>query len=415
MTKIKTNRNNTNKVPPLRFPEFSGEWRYSLLGNECNILCGYPFDGQDMQESSGNVKLLRGINITEGEIRHSNELDRYYSGDISKLGKYILKEGDLVIGMDGSKVGRNSAILTICEQGSYLVQRVCRIRSQKHNVEYIFQHINNSKFHKYVDSIKTASAIPHISQSDIQDYTISFPPTAEEQIKITSLLSLLDARIATQNKIIEKYESLIQAICNTLIEAEQPKVELSFNDFGEPYSGLSGKSSEDFGKGCQYITYMNVYQNQIIDITDVGFVKINETEQQSVVRYGDILFTLSSETPNEIGLGAVYLGDTYPLYLNSFCFGVHIIDESKIFPPFLAYYISTKSFRKAVFPLAQGSTRFNLQKSDFMKKKFLFPTVEKQNKIYSVLKAYSDKLSIEKNIANLLCEQKSYLLRQLFI
>ena len=199
-------------VPPLRFPEFSGEWRYSLLGNECNILCGYPFDGQDMQESSGNVKLLRGINITEGEIRHSNELDRYYSGDISKLGKYILKEGDLVIGMDGSKVGRNSAILTICEQGSYLVQRVCRIRSQKHNVEYIFQHINNSKFHKYVDSIKTASAIPHISQSDIQDYTISFPPTAEEQIKITSLLSLLDARIATQNKIIEDLEQLKSAI-----------------------------------------------------------------------------------------------------------------------------------------------------------------------------------------------------------
>ena len=212
MTKIKTNRNNTNNVPPLRFPEFSGEWRYSLLGNECNILCGYPFDGQDMQESSGNVKLLRGINITEGEIRHSNELDRYYSGDISKLGKYILKEGDLVIGMDGSKVGRNSAILTICEQGSYLVQRVCRIRSQKHNVEYIFQHINNSKFHKYVDSIKTASAIPHISQSDIQDYTISFPPTAEEQIKITSLLSLLDARIATQNKIIEDQEQLKSAI-----------------------------------------------------------------------------------------------------------------------------------------------------------------------------------------------------------
>ena len=112
---------------------------------------------------------------------------------------------------------------------------------------------------------------------------------------------------------------------------------------------------------------MNVYQNQIIDTTDVGLVKINETEQQSVVRYGDILFTLSSETPNEVGMGAVYLGDTYPLYLNSFCFGVRIIDESKIFPPFLAYYISTKSFRKAVFPLAQGSTRFNLQKSDFMR------------------------------------------------
>ena len=237
----------------------------------------------------------------------------------------------------------------------------------------------------------------------------------EEQNKLARFISLLDQRIAAQNKIIEKYESLIQAICETLIESEQYKVELSFNDFGKPYSGLSGKSAEDFGNGWPYITYMNVYQNQIIDITDVGLVKINETEQQSVVRYGDILFTLSSETPDEVGMGAVYLGDAYPLYLNSFCFGVHITDESKIFPPFLAYYISTKSFRKAVFPLAQGSTRFNLQKNDFMKKIFHFPTVKKQSEIYSVLKAYSDKLSVEKNIVNLLCEQKSYLLRQLFI
>lgn len=243
----------------------------------------------------------------------------------------------------------------------------------------------------------------------------TYNPSLQEQQKIVKLLSMLDERLEVQNKIIEKYESLIQAICDTLIEAEQHKVELSFNDFGEPYSGLSGKSAEDFGEGCQYITYMNVYQNQIIDTTDVGLVKINETEQQSVVSYGDILFTLSSETPNEVGMGAVYLGDTYPLYLNSFCFGVRIIDESKIFPPFLAYYISTKSFRKAVFPLAQGSTRFNLQKSDFMKKMFLFPKVEKQNKIYTTLKAYSDKLSIEKRIAKLLCEQKSFLLRQLFI
>lgn len=214
---------------------------------------------------------------------------------------------------------------------------------------------------------------------------------------------------------ITEKSSLIQAMCDALIESEQHKVKLSFNDFGEPYSGLLGKSAEDFGKGCPYITYMNVYQNQIIDTANVGLVKINETEQQSVVHYGDILFTLSSETAGEVGMGAVYLGDTYPLYLNSFCFGIHIIDENKIFPPFLAFYISTKSFRKVVFPLAQGSTRFNLQKKDFMKKVFSFPTVERQRKIYSALKTYSDKLSVEKSIAKLLCEQKNHLLNQLFI
>ena len=188
--------------------------------------------------------------------------------------------------------------------------------------------------------------------------------------------------------------SLIQAMCDTLIERETQQVILSFGDFGQSYSGLSGK---------------------IIDSTDMGLVKINEAEQQSVVRYGDILLTLSSETPDEVGMGAVYLGDTYPLYLNSFCFGIHITNENMIYAPFLAYYVSSQSFRKAVYPLAQGSTRFNLQKSDFMKKKFSFPEIEKQRIIYSILKTYSDKLIVEKQIMRLLCNQKCYLLRQLFI
>lgn len=192
-------------------------------------------------------------------------------------------------------------------------------------------------------------------------------------------------------------------MCDILIERETQQVTLSFSDFEQSYSGLSGKSAEDFGKGYPFITYMNVHQNQIINPTDVELVKINETEQQSVVHYGDILLTLSSETPKEVGMSAVYLGETYPLYLNSFCFGIHITDESMIYPPFLAYYVSSQSFRKSVYSLAQGSTRFNLQKSDFMKKKFSFPMIEKQRKIYSILNTYSDKLIVEKQVIGLLC------------
>ena len=317
-------------------------------------------------------------------------------------------DGDyILIGRQGALCGNIRKVTG----KTYVTEHAIAVCASKENettfLQYLFQKM---KLGQYSDQ----SAQPGLAVNKLLRLNINVPSKIE-QAKIAKILSLIDERIITQNKIIEKYESLIQAICETLIESEQHKVELSFNDFGKPYSGLSGKSAEDFGNGWPYITYMNVYQNQIIDITDVDLVKINETEQQSVVRYGDILFTLSSETPDEVGMGAVYLGDAYPLYLNSFCFGVHITDESKIFPPFLAYYISTKSFRKAVFPLAQGSTRFNLQKNDFMKKIFHFPTVKKQSEIYSVLKAYSDKLSVEKNIVNLLCEQKSYLLRQLFI
>ncbi|MDC2571300.1 restriction endonuclease subunit S [Bacteroides ovatus] len=396
-------------VPNLRFPEFTGEWMKCKFGE---IATGFdygmnaaakPYDGQN--------KYIRITDIDEASSTYNNSSIVSPDGILSE--NYVVNEGDILLARTGASTGK-SYLYRKSDGKLYYAGFLIRANVAEHNPYFVFSQLHTHRYWRWVSIMSARSGQPGINSLEYASFPI-FTTTLKEENKISSLLSLIDERIATQNKIIEKYESLIQAICETLIESEQHKVELSFNDFGKPYSGLSGKSAEDFGNGWPYITYMNVYQNQIIDITDVGLVKINETEQQSVVRYGDILFTLSSETPDEVGMGAVYLGDAYPLYLNSFCFGVHITDESKIFPPFLAYYISTKSFRKAVFPLAQGSTRFNLQKSDFMKKKFLFPTVEKQNKIYSVLKAYSDKLSIEKNIANLLCEQKSYLLRQLFI
>lgn len=398
--------NNNDKkvlnVPALRFPEFTGEWEKCKLSKVCSFFSGGTPPSSNKEYYNGNIPFIR-----SGEL-HNDETELFITKEgLDNSAAKMVEVGDLLLALYGATSGD----IAISKIKGAINQAILCIRT-KQNKKFV-----ESVWNKHVARLLQTylqGGQGNLSADIVKNIPFYFT-NIEEQNKLARFISLLDQRIAAQNKIIEKYESLIQAICDTLIEAEQHKVELSFNDFGEPYSGLSGKSSEDFGEGCQYITYMNVYQNQIIDITDVGLVKINETEQQSVVRYGDILFTLSSETPNEVGMGAVYLGDTYPLYLNSFCFGVHIIDESKIFPPFLAYYISTKSFRKAVFPLAQGSTRFNLQKSDFMKKKFLFPTVEKQHKIYSVLKAYSDKLSVEKNIVNLLCEQKSYLLRQLFI
>lgn len=83
-----------------------------------------------------------------------------------------------------------------------------------------------------------------------------FVPKLQEQNKIADLLRLIDERIAVQRALIEKYESLIQAMCDDLLENETHKVMLSFSDFGEPYSGLSGKSAEDFGAGYPFITYM---------------------------------------------------------------------------------------------------------------------------------------------------------------
>ena len=404
--------NNENKVlnvPPLRFPEFSGEWEKCKFGD---IATGFdygmnaaakPFDGEN--------KYIRITDIDEASSTY-NDTD-IVSPDGSLTDNYVVNDRDILLARTGASTGK-SYLYRKSDGKLYYAGFLIRANVTEHNPYFVFSQLHTHRYWRWVSIMSARSGQPGINSQEYSSFPI-FTTSLHEENKIASLLSRLDERIATQNKIIEKYESLIQAMCDTLIESDQHKVELAFSDFGKSYSGLSGKSAGDFGEGCPYITYMNVYQNQIIDTTNIGLVKINGTEQQSVVHYGDILFTLSSETAEEVGMGAVYLGDTYPLYLNSFCFGIHIIDENKIFPPFLAFYVSTRSFRKVVFPLAQGSTRFNLQKNDFMKKGFSFPTVERQRNIYSALKTYSDKLSVEMSLAKLLCKQKNHLLSQLFI
>lgn len=188
-------------TPNLRFTEFkdAGEWRNLPLGQVASLLSGYPFDGKDIIDDNSGQPLMRGINITEGTIRHTNEIDRFYLGPTDHLEKYRLQVNDLVIGMDGSKVGKNSALVTEADKGSLLVQRVSRIRPKgAYSIQFIFHQICWSRFHMYVDRINTSSGIPHISAKHINEYPISITEK-KEQDRITECLSALEVQIFQQS------------------------------------------------------------------------------------------------------------------------------------------------------------------------------------------------------------------------
>jgi len=188
--------------PRLRFPEFrdAEEWMVKPIGDKVDLLSGYPFDGTDISQDCTGVPLLRGINVTEGRVRHNTEIDRYFTGSVDELEKYKLQLNDLVIGMDGSKVGKNSALITTADAGALLIQRVARLRAKSVDlIKFISQQINSSKFHRYVDKINTSSGIPHISAKQIREFCIAFPSDLEQQ-RISDCLTSLDTIItaATQ-------------------------------------------------------------------------------------------------------------------------------------------------------------------------------------------------------------------------
>ncbi|UJP63821.1 restriction endonuclease subunit S [Mongoliitalea daihaiensis] len=196
-------------VPKLRFPEFkdSGEWVIKSVKDNIDLITGIPIKSEDITDDTSGVSILRGINITEGQIRHSIEIDKYYKGDNIGLDKYFLAENDIVIGMDGSKVGKNVAQITRNDQGSILIQRVARIRAKNSDLDYMYQNFLSQRFRDYVDKVNTSSGIPHISSKQIDDFEIGFPPKIQEQEKISSFLKLIDSSINSQSEKIESLKS----------------------------------------------------------------------------------------------------------------------------------------------------------------------------------------------------------------
>jgi restriction endonuclease S subunit len=168
-------------------------------------------------------------------------------------------------------------------------------------------------------------------------------------------------------------------------------------ELGDTFSGLSGKNKEDFGKGYPYIPYKNIFQNSKIDINFMDYVDIKESEKQHKVKYGDIFFTTSSETVEEVGMSSVLLDEVDIMYLNSFCFGFRLKNNNVLDPLFSSYLLRGENIRKELNVLAQGSTRFNLSKSELIKLIIPIPPLLEQQKIAKVLSTW-DKAIQETNL-----------------
>ena len=399
-------------VPNLRFPEFEGEWEEHYLSDYLDFKNGLNPKPERFGKGIRFISVMDILNnavITNDCIRASVDVSE------EELLSFCVENGDILFQRSSETledVGRANVYM----DNKPAVFGGFVIRGKK-KVEYdplFFRYLLASPFaRKKIIPMGAGAQHFNIGQEGLNKVKLHFA-LLDEQKKIARLLSLLDERISTQNKIIEKLESLIKGLNNHLYQQYGNEIETSFADLGVSYSGLSGKTATDFGSGKPFITYLNVYSNNVIEETSYQYVRMGENEKQNIVRYGDVLFTLSSETPEEVGIGSVYLGNQ-EVYLNSFCFGVHITNIQKVFSPYLSYYISTTQFRKFIYPFAQGSTRFNLCKADFEKSKFKLPSLENQKRIYESLKCLSGKVAAEDAILKQYHSQKQYLLRQMFI
>jgi type I restriction enzyme S subunit len=165
----------------------------------------------------------------------------------------------------------------------------------------------------------------------------------------------------------------------------------TLGDMGTIFGGLTGKSKSDFVRGnARFISYVNVFNNIATDVEASDFVTIGAGERQRRLQRGDVLFTGSSETADEVGMTSVITVDVQdPLYLNSFCIGFRPNDPNLFNPEFCKYLFRSSDVRKKIVRTASGVTRFNISKRRLSNVEIPVPTLDIQDTVVAILDGFT--------------------------
>ena len=226
--------------------------------------------------------------------------------------------------------------------------------------------------------------------NEMLEYKMSFP-SEEEQKKIASYFEKLDHLITLHQRKCDQTKNLKKYMLQKMFPQNGAKVpenrfdgytydweQRKLGDIGSTFTGLSGKTKEDFGHGdAQFITYMNVFSNPVANLEMTEAVEIDA--KQNCVKKGDVFFTTSSETPEEVGMSCVMPENKDNIYLNSFCFGYRPTEKFDL--DYLAYVLRADSFRQEMTFLAQGISRYNISKNKVMEVSIPIPNLEEQTMV----------------------------------
>ena len=180
---------------------------------------------------------------------------------------------------------------------------------------------------------------------------------------------------------------------------------------GTTYGGLSGKTKEDFGHGeARFVPYTNIFENPIADTGRLESIEIDPKQHQ--VRFGDAFFTVSSETPEDVGMSSVWLSDQPNVYLNSFCFGYR--QDGSFDSDYLAYMLRSQGVRYDIVLLAQGISRFNISKNKVMELDVPFPEKGEQELIGTFFRKLDSLIALHQRKLDHIKELKKGLLQKMF-
>ena len=382
-------------VPTLRFPEFQGEWEKCKLGDIINFsttrVNSSELNKDNYVSTENMLQDYQGI-VKAKSVPEDVNVVSFSCGDIliSNIRPYLKKVW---------KATFNGG----CSSDVFVLKANDNIES-----DYLHYVIANDKFINFVMSGAKGVKMPRGDKKQMETYSLSLPQI-QEQHKIARLLSLLDERISTQNKIIEDLKKLKSAIIDYAINS----IDADFIKFSSLYE-IAGEG------GTPTTSNASFYDNG-----KIPFIKIDDLKKKYLTENKDFITELGLQKSsawlvpsrsilfsNGATIGEITI-TTYPVCTKQGILG--IVPKSNIDVEFLYYFMSSSYFKKAVSRIVTEGTMKTAYLKDINSIRCPIPTKGKQQEIAQMPSALSSKIDFEQSILKLFYAQKQYLLRQMFI
>ena len=390
-------------VPHLRFPEFSGEWKKHSLGEIGETIIGLTYKPSDVVDNNGII-VFRSSNIKNGMIDYS---------DLVRVNKHIkdkiiTKENDiLVCARNGSQrlIGKNAIIKQEDANNTFgafmMVYRA-------NDTPFILPLLSTKKYFSQVGE-NLGARINQITTSDFNGFEFYFPENHAERTKIAELFRLLDERIATQNKIIEKLQSLIKGLIDDIITLKCGQLvafETLYSKAGEGGTPTTS-NTEFYDNGSIPFIKIDDLSNKYLSankdyITELGLKKSSAW----------LIPTHSIIYSNGATIGAISI-NKYPVCTKQGILG--IVPNTNIDVEFLYYFMQSSYFQKEVERVVTEGTMKTAYLKDINHIKCPIPDLDRQKEISHLLSVLSLKEDVERQLLQKYQIQKQYLLRKMFI
>ena len=387
----------------MRFPEYSGEWQQATFGKCCNPL-EYGMNAP-AKEYDGKNKYIRITDIDEDTCTYKS--DDIVSPNAMLEDKYRVKKNDILFARTGASTGK--AYLYDEQDGlMYYAGFLIRGNVKKdYNSKFVFLQTQTQKYKKWIDIMSIRSGQPGINSQEYSSFKFMLPPSRAEQDKISELFTLLDERIATQIRIIDKLKSLISGITQRTSKHSSVKM-IMLSDI------LTERNEKNASLFPVYSVSVSEGVVNQIEYLGRSFAATNTTHY-NVAHWGDIIYTKSPT--GDFPFGIVKRSSVKTNVAVSPLYGVYqpISNDVAVYLHF--YFCSPLNAQNYLHKLIQKGAKntINITNQRFLENSVPIPDNKALTTFVKVINAVSAKLESESRLLNALQKQKAYLMQEMFI